>query len=206
MRTLARLAQVEHSAARDHFTAMTDERFDQLFEIQQARLAIDHRHHVDTEHVLHLGVLVQIVEHHFRHFAATQLDHHAHAVFVGLVAQRGDAFDFLVFHQLSDFFHQPRLVHLIRQLGDHDAFFTGLVVGLDMRARAQIDFAASGVIRIMDAARTVNDRSGREIRAGNMLHQSRDVDVGIVDQREAGINDFGEIVRRNVGGHTHRNT
>ncbi len=113
MRPLARLAQQEHGAARYDITAMTDKGFEDLFKIQQAWLAIDQRDHIDTEHALHLGLLVQVVEHHLGHFVALEFDHHAHAVLVRLVAQVGDTFDLLVLDQLGNLFQQSRLVDLV---------------------------------------------------------------------------------------------
>jgi hypothetical protein len=86
---------------------------------------------------LQLGLGVEVVEHHLRHFAATQLDDDAHAVLVGLVAQLGDAFDLLLFDQLGDLLDQTRLVQLVRQLGDDDLLAaTDLVDVFDLeRAR-----------------------------------------------------------------------
>ena len=46
---IARLAQLEHSAARNDFAAMTQEYFNELFQVQQAWLVIDQRHHVHAE-------------------------------------------------------------------------------------------------------------------------------------------------------------
>ena len=56
VRARARLAQLEDRAPRDDFAAMADERFEHLLEVQQPRLAIDQRDHVDAEHRLCIGV------------------------------------------------------------------------------------------------------------------------------------------------------
>ena len=66
------------------------------------------------------GVLEQVVQHLVRVGVALELDDHAHAVAVGLVAQVGDAVDLLVLDQLGDLLEQGRLVDLVRQLGDDD--------------------------------------------------------------------------------------
>ena len=57
MAALARLAQFEHGAPRDHFAAVAQERVEHLLQIQQARLAVDQRHHVHAEGVLQLRLL-----------------------------------------------------------------------------------------------------------------------------------------------------
>ena len=59
--------------------------------------------------VLHCVCFIQIVEHHFRHFAAAQLDHDAHAVLVGFVAKLGNAFELLLLTNSRDLFEQLAL-------------------------------------------------------------------------------------------------
>ncbi len=52
-----------------------------------------------------------------------------------------------------------------------------------------------------DAGAAEDQRAGREIRAGYDLDEFVDAERGIVDQREAGVDDLAEIVRRDVGRH-----
>ena len=80
-------AQLELGPAPHDFAAELDELIDDLNELQHARPAAADRQHDDAERRLQLGVLVQVVEHDFRHFAALQLHDDAHAVPVRLVAQ-----------------------------------------------------------------------------------------------------------------------
>ena len=47
-------------------------------------------------------MLIELVEHDLRDGVALELDHDAHAVAVGLVAQVADALDLLVAHELGD--------------------------------------------------------------------------------------------------------
>ena len=113
---LARLAQIEHRAPRDDFAAVAQERLEHLLQTEQARLAVDQRHHVDAEHLLHRRLREQIVQQDLGHLAALQLDDDAHAVLVRLVAQavRGDALDELLAHQIRDALDQLGLVDLVR--------------------------------------------------------------------------------------------
>ena len=120
MRAVARLGEIENRAARDDFAPVPQECLEHFLEAEELRLAVDERDHVDAEHGLERRLREEVVEHHLGDFAALQLDDDAHAVLVGLVAQLGDAVDFLVAHQLGDALEQARLVHLVRQLGDDD--------------------------------------------------------------------------------------
>ena len=120
MGAIARLGKIENRAARDDFAPVPQERLEHFLEAEKLRPAVDERDHVDAEHGLERGLREEIVEHHLGDFAALQLDDHAHAVLVGLVAQLGDAVDFLVAYQLGDALEQARLVHLVGKLGDDD--------------------------------------------------------------------------------------
>ena len=199
----ARLAQVEDRAPGDDFAAMADERLQHLPEVEQLRTAVDQRHHVDAEHRLHRRLRIEVVEHHLGRFAALDLDVDAHAVLVGLVAQLADAFQPLFLHQLGDLLDQPRLVHLVRDLGDDDRLAT-VVHHLHVGTRAHAHAAAAGAVGQVDAADAVDDAGGGEVRPGHVLHQAFDVDLRVVDQRDRRADHFRQVVRRNVGGHAHR--
>ena len=73
-----------------------------LLEIKHLGLAINQRNTVNTKHALQLGLCVEVVKHNLAGVTTAYLNHHAHAVFVGLIAQFSDAFDFLLFHQLCN--------------------------------------------------------------------------------------------------------
>ncbi len=206
MPAFSRLAQLVHGAPRDDLATVAQERLDDVLEVEQPRLTILERHHVDAEHRFHRRLLVEIVEHHVGDFAALQLDDNAHAVLVGLVAQLRDAIDQLAAHQLGDPLQQARLVDLIRQFGDDDRLVATIVEILDMRAGADEDSAAARRIRVVDLPRAIDDACRRKIRSRNQHHQLRNPDRRIVDQRDAGVDDFRQVVRRNVGRHADRDS
>src|SRR5690606_3449016 len=127
----------------------------------------------------------------------------AHAVLVGLIAQLGDALELLFLDQLGDLLDQPRLVDLVWNLGDGDRL--AAVVGhFDLGLGADAHAAAAGAVAGDDTGGAVDDARGREIRAGDVFHQAIDIDLGIVDQRNAGVDRLGEIVRRDVRRHADR--
>ena len=116
----ARLAEVELGAAPDDLAPVLDVVLEHRLERQRLGLAVDEREHVHVERRLQRGVLEQVVQHLVRVGVALDLDVHAHAVAIGLVAQVGDAVDLLVLDEVGDLLEQGRLVHLVRQLGDDD--------------------------------------------------------------------------------------
>ena len=204
MRTIARLAQIEDRAPGDHLPAVPHESLDHLLQRQQAGLGIDQSDEIDAEHALHLGVPVEVVQHHVGHRAPAQLDHHAHAVLVGLVAQLGDALYPLLLDQLRDLLQQARLVDLVGQLGDRDARADAVLAPFDVSAGAHVDAASPGLVGLANPPRAVDDPGGGKVRTGHVLHQLGQLDAGVLDAGHAGVDDLSEIVGRDVGGHADR--
>ena len=100
---------------------------------------------------------------------------------------------------------QVRLVHLVGDLVDDDRLPVALVEVLDVRARADHDAAAAGAVALAHALEAVDDAGGRESPApGRSRSARRRVDVRVAEQREAGVDDLGQVVRRDVGRHADR--
>ena len=195
--------EVETHPPDHHRFAVIEEVDQHLLEVQHLRLVVDDRQRVDAEGDLELGLLVERVEQDLGDFAPFELDHHADAAAVGLVAQVGDAFDLFFADQLGDAFDQAGLVDLIGDLLDDDRL-TVLADVFDFRPRAYLNGAAAGEVGLLNA-RTAVDGGGRgEVGTGQDLHQAADGDLGIFDQQQQRIDNLGEVVRRDVGGHTHR--
>ena len=207
MATLTRLAQLEHSATGNHFAAVTHKGIQQLFQIEDARLPIQQANDVDTEYTLHLCLLIQIIEHHFGHFATTQLDNHAHAVLIRLVAQLRDTFNLLLFDQLGDLFDQTCLVQLVRQLVNDDLLTTTHLVDVfNFAAGPHVYTATAGVVGLYDTGTAIDNARSREVWAGDMLHQIIDGHIRVGDQGQATVNHFRQVMRWNIGRHTYGNT
>ena len=75
-----------------------------------------------------------------------------------------------------------------------------------MGAGANVDAAAAAFVSLANPLGTIDDAGGGEIRSGDMLHQTRHVDGGVIDVSDASVDNFVEIVRRNVRGHAHGDT
>ncbi len=200
------LAQLENSAPRHHIAAVTQEIFQQLLEVEQARLAVHQGHHIDAEHRLHIGVLEEVVEHHVRVVVALDLDDHAHAVLVRLVPELGDALDLLLLDQLRHPLQQPRLVHLVGQFGDDDGLAAAALLRLHMGAGPHDDSPPPGPIGLADTPHAIDDGGGRKVRPRDQLHEFLDPDLWPLYHRQAGLNHLAQVVRGDVGRHAHRDT
>ncbi|MHC2325876.1 hypothetical protein ACVI3S_003896 [Bradyrhizobium diazoefficiens] len=167
------------------------------------RTAAVERHHVDAEARLQRRESVKLIQHHVRHGVALQFDDDAVAVAVGFIAQVADALDLLFLDQLGDALDHRRLVHLVGDLGD-DERLALLADGLDRDLAAHDDRAAAEMIGGADARASENDAAGREIRSRHDVDELVDGERWVVDQRDAGVDDLAEIVRRDVGRHADR--
>ena len=203
MAAFARLAQVEDGAACHHFAAVVEEDLNQVFQVAQLGLAVDERHHVDTKGVLQLGLLVQVVEHHLGHLAALELDNQPHAGFVGFILNVADALDFLLVHQFGHALLQRLLVHLVGQLVHDDGLALALVDVFKMALGTHHHLASTRAVAFLHAIDAVNDAGSGKVRRRDNLHQLFNGGLRIAQQVQAGVDDFVEVVRRNVGGHAH---
>ena len=84
--------------------------------------AVDQGKHVDAKGSLQRRQPVQLIQDHILLHILAQLDDDAHTVSVRFVVQISDAVDDLLPDQRSDLFDHGRLVDLIRDLIDNDAF------------------------------------------------------------------------------------
>ena len=147
---------------------------------------------------------------------ALDLDVDPHPVAVRLVAQVGDAVDLLVLDEVGDLLEQRRLVHLVRQLGDDDRHALAVEL-LELDLGAHDDPAAAVGVHLADRVdrlpfagdvalllEPVDRAAGREVRAADVLAEVVRGDVRVVDDRDRGVADLAEVVRRDVRRHARR--
>ena len=196
------LAQLELRAPPHHFDAVLDEQLQQRQQTQLARLPVHNRQQDHSERFLHLRELEQVVQNNFRFFAAFHFDDDAHAFAVGFIAHVGDAFDLFRLHQLGDALDQAGLVNLVRNLGDDDVLAV-LADAFDRGLGAHGEAAAPGFVRRDNAVTPGNVPGRRKIRPRHQLHDFLECCLRLLDQQNRGVNDFAQIVRRNVRRHAH---
>ncbi len=79
-------------------------------------------------------------------------------------------------------------------------------IGFHFATRTDINFTATGAVRFFNTTATIDDGGCREIRPRNVLHQLFDADVFIFNICQAAVNHFTQVMRWNVGCHTHGDT
>ena len=165
-------------------------------------LVVDGQHD-DAHGILQLGVLVQLVQDDLCIGVLADVHHDAHTLAVGLIVQAGDALDALFLDKVCHVLDEARLVDHIGDLGNDDlgAAVLGLLNG---GAAAQGDLAAAGGVGGADAAASHDDAGSGEVRSLDVLHQAGQVDIRVIDIGDAAVNNFAQVVGRDVGGHTDR--
>ena len=201
------LAQQVTGSALNRLDPEVEEDLEHLAQGEQHRLAVHQRQHVGTEIALQWRELEQVVQHHLGIGIPAQFDDDPHAVAVGFVANVGNPLELLVVHQLGNALDQRGLVGLIGQLRDDHSVAIGAPLGLDRLNRghaAHRDGTAAGFVHLPNPAPPQDLTAGGEVRSLDDGGQLTIADFGVGDQREQAINQLGEVVGRNVGGHAHR--
>ena len=84
------------------------------------------------------------------------------------------------------------------------AWRCALVDVLEVALGAHHDLAAAGAVALAHAVQAVDDAGGGEVRRRDDLHQLVDRRLGVLQQVQAGVDHLVQVVRRDVGGHAHR--
>ena len=146
---------------------MVDEGEQDLAQVELARPPL-----VDPEQdysiaLLHLGELVQLVEHDARLGVALELDHDPHSVAVRLIAQIADSVEALVVDQFGHPLDQPRLVHLVGNLAHDNRRAARALVGLNSGQRAHQQRSASCKVGLPDRLTPEQLSAGGKVGPGN---------------------------------------
>ena len=152
-------------------------------------LVVHQRQHDNAEAGLQSRLLEQIVQHDLRIGVLFQLDDHTHTVAVGLIPEDGNAVQALVLHLLGNVLDELTLVDLIGKLGNDDPHPVFAML-LKFRPGADDHLATAGGVGRTDAAASHDDAAGREVRAGNMLHQVGQSRFRVVQHAHAGVDDL----------------
>ena len=201
----ARFVQFELRSAGDDLFTEADERLDDIAQVEDLRPSAANGEHIGGEARLRLRMAPQLVQHHIGGRITLQIDDDAHALAAGFIANVGNTLDTLVLRGFGDFFDQSGFADLKRNAGQDDratiAFsFLNLVAG------ALHDGALAFAIGRTCAAGAKDQWPSGEIRGRDDLDQLINGDGRVIDIGQAGLDNFAEIVRRDVGGHADGNT
>ena len=204
MLALLGLLQIKGGAAADDLHLELNIAFHHGFQAHDLGHAVIQRQHNDTYGVLQLGVTVQLVQHDLGVGILLDLDDDLHAGTAGrFIVQVADALDALILHEVRDGFNQAGLVDHVRDLVDED-LVAAVFLFDDFGTAAQRDFSAAGGVSGTDARAAHDDAAGGEIGPFDVLHQARQVDLRVIDEGDHTVDDFAQVMGRNIGSHADR--
>ena len=201
MGPVPRLAQAVLGPPGDDLDLVVDVGGDQLGQVERAGHAVDQGHRVHAEAGLQRGVLVEVVEHDVGGGVALQVDHQLGVLARGQVLDVADAVELAGVDQLLDLGGHRRHAHLVGQLGDDD--LVGGLALVDLGPGPHLDGAAAGAVGVLDAGPAQDVGAGGEVGALDERHEIVGRGVGVVDDVHDGVDDLGQVVGRDVGGHAH---
>ena len=204
MSALLSLLQVELRAADGHLMPVLNEVLYAVLERQQPRATVDKGDAVDRERALEGCHLEQLVEDDIGIGIAAHVDDDTHTLAAGLVVDIGDSVNLAFLDEVGDILDKLLLVDAIRNLGNDNLIV--LVAALNLGLGPHDNTSTTCGISVANTLQTIDIRSRGEVRSRNILHQSVEVDVGIVNICAASIDNLIEVMGRDVCGHTHGNT
>ena len=147
----------------------------------------------------------QMVQHHLGISVAFDLNDQTHAAAVRLVAYIGNIGNLFIAHQGHDAFNQRGFVDLVRN-GGHNNSLAAAFSFFNFRGGLHAHAAAAGFKIIMNAFGAADDGAGREIRPFDDFHHLFGGNARIFNIRDNTVADFAQVVRGDVGSHTHGDT
>ena len=214
MSPLLRLVEIVLRSSGHNIFLMCQIIVEHLIQVQNFRLQAsfvrNQTEQIYTKCILKLRMFKQLIENNIRVGVFSQIDLNTHAFSAGMVIQIDNTFDLFVTDQLCDLFDQTRFVDQIRKFGHND---TGTPVRkrLNVRHRTYTDLTAACAIRLFNTPASEDGGTRRKIRTlddiEDLFHGGLPVFLDdVVDDLYDRIDHFFQVMRRNVCGHTDRNT
>ncbi len=209
MRAFFGFVEFEEGASGDDDLAVFEIVHQGAFEGEHTGFSIHQGEQLHSKGRLKRGVFIELVEHSLRLGAAFELNHDAHAVTVRLVAHIRDGVNASFTVKGGDAFDQAGFVELIRDLVD-DYRETSVANFFNGGGAAHREVTATGAVCLADALAADDDAASGEVWSGNELHQVFHADliqlVEAVDKQVESRHQLPQIVRRDIGCHTNRDT
>ncbi len=203
MGAVAGFVQFENCPARNDFFTELNEGRNNLAQQQSLRASMMKRQHIAGKRRLQRCEFEQLVQDHISIGITFQFNNNAHAVTVGFITNFCDAFNDFFTSDFAQTFQQLAFIDLIRDFMD-DNGFAFVPNGFNRGFRAHRHRTASRRIGRVRPRTTQNLTTGRKVRPRNKAHQFFVGDIGVLHTCQTSVNDFAQIMWRNIGGHPHR--
>ena len=172
------------------------------------RASIDNRKHINAKGILQTGLLEKEILNSFCVRTLFQLNHNPDAFFGRLIGDISNIIGGMIFNKsigIEQEFTYILSNHRIRNLGNNKLFLSALNL-LYLHLTADLNLTFTCGIDLQKFVLIRNYTARWEIRAGNIFHHLGRIDIRILHISNDTVDYFGQIMRRNGGNHTNRNT
>ena len=200
------LNQTKFRPSRDDSDAVIQINLKEVFEPQRPRLTIDQGDRVDGEAFLEWGEAIELRQHGGGIETRLNSNHQAQPVVaigeIGHIADAGELFAVdSVFNLVDDALGTDQ----IGELGDHQTGFPRPDV-FDADTCPRFEATSAGFVGVRDPVRAHDGAATGQIGTRNKLLQVLGGGIGVLEEVTSRGDDFTQVVRRHVGGHTHSDT
>ena len=209
MSPLLRFVEIILCPSGDDFLLMHQVVHQNIPDVHHLRFAVHQRKVDDTERILQLRMLIELVENDVGIGIPADFNADFHSLTARVIAKRCDAVDLFISDEIRDRLDEPCLVDKIGELRHKDLGLSGRLC-LDPRDRPHNDLASSRTIGIFDSFPSENNGTCREI--GSLYDRHKIIDRRIlsldliIDHADTRADDLPQIVRRHIRRHTYRYT
>ena len=175
-----------------------------LFQGEQLRTPFMNGEHVHTERCLHRCELVDLVYQNLRAGIPLQGNFNT-GVLIGKVSHPGNSCQDLLIHELCNSLLKCRPVYSIGNFRDGNDR-RPVVFFIYLHFASHFDRPTTGSEVALNSLYPSNLAGHWKIRPFNELHQLRQSNLRIVDLRAESIHNLSQIMRRNIGRHSHCDT
>ena len=159
---------------------------------------------IDRERALKICHLKQFVHHYVGVSVTLYVNYDAHALTSSLVVDIADSVNLAFLDEFCDILDKLLLIYTVRYFCYYDSVMS--IFAFDFSLSAYHDTSATSLISILYALNAIDISACREVRSLDILHQSVCVNIRIVYISATSVNDFSEIMSRDISSHTHSNT
>ena len=209
MRAFFGFIQIIECATGNNHLAMFQIMVERALEREHAWFAIQQSEHLHRKCALQGRVFKELVEHFSGLGAAFEFNNDTHTFTVGFVAHIRNSVQATFAHQFSDAFNQTGFVELVGDFVDDDGI-ASFADFFNDRFPTHRQMPTTGAVCLANAFGTDNDTTGGEIGPWHVLHEFFHADffnvIPAVNQQIERGNQLAQVVGRDVGRHTHRDT
>ena len=204
MGPLPGLFQVVARSPRYHVHPVGDVLLQYLLHIQNTGFSIHQSQHVNAEGGLQIGVFKQLVQNNLWNTVSVQFHNDAHPLTIRFVSQVCYSRYAFLSHEVGNILYELGLVHLVRDLCDHNPVDPVFFINSSPGPQHQPPFTC--FVRSFNACFPVDQSTCGEIWGFYRFHQALHRHIRVIYDQYDSVHHLPQVVWRDIGGHADCNS